>query len=204
MSHSQLIEYAAEAVGMKVREIRQVEPAGEDYDADAIVVTTHDGNRLLVDGDGNVHALTGPAAVAVPAPVIEHATPQHQIAEHELVRGTTTTATRGAEPGQPSAGVLTPVPPAVQEEETEPPAGGPVVTPPAGSGPVEPVEPVVAGPVDPDAVPTGNAQGVIEWMGTDPARAQRAKEAEQLREKPRSTVMTRAEQVIDGDDASSQ
>lgn len=189
--HSQLVEYAAEALGMKAREIRQVDRAGEDYDDDAIIVTTHDGNQLLVDGDGQVHPLTGPAATAAPAPVIEHATPQHQIAEHELVAGTTTTATPGAEPDQPSGGgVLVEVPtgdgePAEQDDGAAP-AGSTTVTPPAA--------PVV---VDPEAVPTGNAQDVIEWMGTDADRAARAKEAEQQREKPRSTVLTRAEQVID-------
>jgi hypothetical protein len=42
---------------------------------------------------------------------------------------------------------------------------------------------------DGDGVPEGSAKQVLEWVGTDPARAAAALEAEEARPKPRSTLV---------------
>lgn len=47
----------------------------------------------------------------------------------------------------------------------------------------------------PDPVPDVDAKELLAWVGEDQARAVRALEAEQAREKPRSTVVTALEKV---------
>lgn len=70
----------------------------------------------------------------------------------------------------------------------------------AAEGEPEDVPPAVggenggAGP-ETDPVPDVDAKELLAWVGDDQARAVRALEAEQAREKPRSTVVTALEKV---------
>ena len=51
------------------------------------------------------------------------------------------------------------------------------------------------GDVDGDGVPDGGITEVIEWVGPDPAKAVLALEAENKREKPRSTLVAALEKI---------
>ncbi|MFG3709206.1 hypothetical protein ACGF7U_31370 [Micromonospora sp. NPDC047670] len=122
-------EQAAQALGMKVREILAVDRVDGRY-----AVTTHDGQRTLVDDRGR---LVDDRADA-PAPPTPPATP--------------------AGPGTPA-------------EQTSRP-----------------------GP-DGDQVPDGSLDVVLQWVGGDPQRAQAALDAENDREKPRSTLVEALERL---------
>jgi len=50
-------------------------------------------------------------------------------------------------------------------------------------------------PPDPDAVPDGTAADVLAWVGDDHDKAAKALEAEQAREKPRSTLVAALEKL---------
>jgi hypothetical protein len=46
-------------------------------------------------------------------------------------------------------------------------------------------------------VPGGNVDQVLEWVGDDPQRARQAIEAERESDRPRSTLITAASEIID-------
>lgn len=124
-------EQAAKVLGMKAREITDVDDRGH-----YAVITTHDGVRTVVDGDGNV----------VPY------TPEFVAALDDRV---------AAALGQ-------------QDEELGgDPAGG-----------------------DVDEVPAGTVDVVLEWVGQDAGRAQRALDAEQAAERPRTGLVDRLQKVV--------
>lgn len=87
-------------------------------------------------------------------------------------------------PAEPAASAPAPVgpePPALPEQGQEPVAS-------AEAGrlmPPSPPEPAAAG----DQVPDGGAKEVMVWVDDDPQRARLALDAEQAREKPRSTLV---------------
>lgn len=55
--------------------------------------------------------------------------------------------------------------------------------------PVERLDAPAEAPVDPDAVPDGTVQQVLDWVGEDQAKAVKALEVEQAAERPRSTLV---------------
>lgn len=48
-----------------------------------------------------------------------------------------------------------------------------------------------------DPVPDGSADAVLAWVGGDPVRASRAREAEQGRDRPRSTLLAQLDKVTE-------
>lgn len=165
------IEMIAQLLGMKRREIRSVEDAGEEYDG-SIIVTTHDGQRTLVHADGTTEPYDADAT-PTPAPQLHPAGPAPQLVPGELVPGTTTgdINTDGELVGDGG-----------QADELD--------------GKTPPAPAVTAAPIDPDAVPAGNASVVLDWVGDDVDRARRALAAEQQASKPRGTVVAALEKVI--------
>lgn len=73
-------------------------------------------------------------------------------------------------PAEPTP-AIEPEPPQADPETTEPPVG--------------------------DAVPEGTAADVLAWVGDDPDRARQATEAEQGREKPRTSLITRLDRIAE-------
>jgi hypothetical protein len=84
-----------------------------------------------------------------------------------------------------------PVEPAIAASEPEPPADEPSADPPADDEPDE----------KPDDEPgdeldiSGTANDVLEWVGDDPHRAAEARAAESAKDKPRSTLMQKLDNI---------
>lgn len=57
---------------------------------------------------------------------------------------------------------------------------------------------------DPHAVPEGNIEEVLAWVGDDLDRAVRAHEAESEARHPRTTLLSALEDLIGGDDAETE
>jgi hypothetical protein len=71
-------------------------------------------------------------------------------------------------------------------------AGPELVLPPVG----EPVSSVETSEPLPEAVPEGSAEVVLSWVDGDPERALAAWEAEQARDKPRTTLLAALEKLV--------
>lgn len=215
-------EIAAQVLGMKVSEIRDIDPVNG-----GAVVTTHDGQRHGINDAGEVVPLAG--AFAVPEPVLHQSGPAPQLVPGELIPGTTTTA------NEVDGGVLVPnehhlvagvsleaiaaivatgfdLPQAAVLDVLDAEFGDPVPEV-IGDGAADDVdehqgdddvddelvddEPVEPGPVDADQVPTGNADHVLEWVGDDRDRARRALEVEEAKTAgKRGTLITKLTRLV--------
>lgn len=60
------------------------------------------------------------------------------------------------------------------------------------SSPVERLDEPAEAPADPDAVPDGTIQQVLDWVGGDPAKADLALLAEYVRDAPQRTTLVAA------------
>jgi hypothetical protein len=213
-------EIAAQVLGMKVSEIRDIDPV----DGGA-VVTTHDGQRHGINDAGELVPLLG--AFNLPEPVLHQSGPAPQLVPGELIPGTTTTANEVGEGGAllPNehhlvAGLSLQAVATVIATEFNLPAVAVLDVLDAEFGDSVPEviadetpdvdehqadvddeladdEPVEPGPVDADQVPTGNADHVLEWVGDDRDRARRALEVEEAKTAgKRGTLVTKLTRLV--------
>lgn len=165
-------EEAARELGMRLREVISVTGRATDD-----VVTTHDGVRTVMGDDGSLTFY--PAGKTAPLPY-----------------------SRGPRPAEAPEDPLPPAAAPVTEAMALPPAG---TQPPSVDNPApaddKTTEDLPPGGDDTnlaagDEVPAGPTDLVLDWVGDDRARAQRALDAEKAAASPRKGVTVALEKLL--------